>query len=193
MVTPREKRKIRLKNEFGEMERIRRQGGVIEWQRVDGVEPHVNSYMLTLRVRTIIGPEPTYRSEHVIVVTLPPDYPDSKPLAIMETKPPPFHPNWWPDGRWCEGTWQESESLGMFIVRMVRTLQYDKQITHEDDAANIDAAAWYRTKKQSNLFPCDTSALPDPKAEDLEFTVNQSSSAKKSFQICKPSKSFKIR
>src|SRR5690349_13099934 len=82
----------------------------------------------------------------------------------MISAPFPFHPNWNKEGLWCHGTWIISEGLGHNVVRMIRTLQFDLEITNEGSPANWDAKNWYSQHKNSGLFPCDRQVLPDPTA-----------------------------
>jgi hypothetical protein len=80
----------------------------------------------------------------------------------MITRPAPFHPNWWESGKWCYGTWMPSESLGNFVIRMIKTLQFDQSITNPESPANRDANVWYLSNKYSGWFPCDKQQPPDP-------------------------------
>ena len=161
--TPQEKRAIRLKNDYQEMKNIR--GRVIEWKVVKGNPPYVEEYEITVNVRSIIGEEPKHRDQHVLRITLPPSYPlKSAPKIKMVSKPYVYHPNWYPDGAWCYGKWAYTEGLGHHIVRMIKTLQYDPEITHVKSSANPLAKEWYikEKKKHEKWFPCDTRTLPDP-------------------------------
>lgn len=160
MPTPQEIRKIRLANDYKQMCNI--QGNVISWTAVSGEPPYVEEYLLTVHVRTIINKTPQYRDTSEIRVTLPPEYPIRPPKIVMVSSPPPFHPNWWPQKNWCYGTWSPAEALGDHVVRMVKTLQFDMDITNENSPANHDANTWYISKKRSGLFPCDRTKLPDP-------------------------------
>jgi ubiquitin-protein ligase len=149
------------------MENIRRPW--LSWKAIGGVEPFVEQYEIALRLRTIIGPTPDYRDDHVIRVSLGPDYPIlSAPRVQMLTRPPPFHPNWWPSGQWCYGTWWVYESLGAHIVRMIQTLQYDPEITQGADRANGKASDWYNANRSRGWFPCDNTPLPDPTGAPAE-------------------------
>jgi len=163
MPSPQEIRNIRLANDYKQMSNI--QGNVISWVATRGVTPYIEEYKITVNVRTITGVgsgSPRYRDTSVIIVTLPADYPRGKPKTLMQSSPKPFHPNWWPDGRWCEGTWSMSEALGDYVIRMVKTLQFDPDITNEHSPADGDAKTWYVLKRNSGLFPCDRTKLPDP-------------------------------
>lgn len=179
MPTPQEIRNIRLKHDYKEMCNIR--GPIIEWRATSGTPPYVEEYLLTVKVRSIIGQGPNYRDEHVIRLELPGGYPQAPPTAIMVSDPVVFHPNWWADRRWCYGTWDFSEGLGHYVVRMIRTLQYDPLITNEDSPANASARDWYLANRGRGLFPCDRQTLPDPTKTRFETNV----SIRKKFDIHK--------
>lgn len=160
-MTPAEVRRVRLKNDYQTMVNIRRPW--LGWSVVRGELPYVEEYLLDVTLKTIVGPGPSYATNHRISVSLPPTYPQSSAPAIRYLGTPrPFHPNWWPDGRWCYGTWLVYESLGQHVKRMLQTLQFDAQITNVNSPANRAAADWYLARRSSGLFPCDRSELPDP-------------------------------
>jgi len=163
MPTPQELRKIRIRNDYTQMCNIR--GNIISWQPVTGVAPYIEAYRITINVRTIIGVGgaiPKYRESSVVMLTLPPEYPKSAPIIMMESSPQPYHPNWFDNKKWCYGTWNMSEALGDHVIRMIKTLQFDQLITNEDSPANSEANSWYILNKNSRWFPCDTTTLPDP-------------------------------
>ncbi|MDR1962655.1 MAG: hypothetical protein LBQ50_02630 [Planctomycetaceae bacterium] len=164
MATPQEIRLTRLENDFKQMSRL--QGNIISWKPLRGIAPFIEAYEITINVRTIIGVSgsnsPQYRNSSVVILTIPSDYPKSPPVVVMQTQPKPFHPNWFGNGRWCFGTWIPSEGLGDYVVRMVKTLQYDTEITNENSPADSVAKDWYVQNIRSSLFPCDTQTLPDP-------------------------------
>lgn len=97
----------------------------------------------------------------------------------MRTSPPPYHPNWYANGNWCHGTWTASESLGHYVIRMIRTLQFDLDITNPNSPANREARDWFVSKKSSGLFPCDRSILPDPTQSKFKIQPN----VKKKFRV----------
>jgi ubiquitin-protein ligase len=161
MPTPQEIRNIRLKYDYKEMCNIR--GAIISWRALRGAPPCVEAYQLTVNIRSIIGDGPNYRDQHVINVEIPANYPNTPPLVVMVSDPGIFHPNWWPaDKRWCYGTWNISEGLGYYIIRMLRTLQFDPIISNENSPANSAAKNWYVRHLHGGFFPCDTQTLPDP-------------------------------
>lgn len=182
MASKKEVRKQRLQSDYKEMCRL--SCDAIKWAATSGEPPHVDSYRLTLKVRTIIDPKPKYRTEHIVDLTIPAGYPfNATPLASMKTSPPPFHPNWYKDARWCPGYPMMSESLGQFVVRLFKTLQFDREITNPDSAANQDAKNWYLKNFSSEMFPCDTTQLKDPtgsrfkvKSNPSKFVIKHSSS-----------------
>lgn len=178
MATLQEQRKIRLKNDYKEMQNIK--GAVIQWKPLVGTPPYVEKYELTVNVRSIIDSRPSYRDQHIIHVSLPSGYPlKSMPEIVMISDPQPFHPNWFTNRRWCYGTPDVSEGLGHHVLRMIKTLQYDLDITNENSPANGDANRWYVSNKSSGLFPCDTTVLPDP----TKSKFNIKSSGTKKFVI----------
>lgn len=168
MATPQDIRKRRLATDYQEMLNLR--GDIISWEPVQGEPPHVEEYDMVVRVRTIISPEPTYKDEHQIKIILPAAYPQAPPqVEILGDNP--YHPNWFTNNRWCYGTWDMSERLGHHIIRMIRTLQYDLEITNEHSPANKEANAWFIKNRHSGWFPCDTQFLPDPtRSKKFELT-----------------------
>jgi ubiquitin-protein ligase len=167
MATPQEVRKTRLKNDYRDMCNIR--GAMITWHAVSGTPPFVDEYRLTVNVRSIVGPGPTYRDQHVIDIKLPAGYPmKAPPEVVMVSQPVVFHPNWWSYNNWCPGLWDYTEGLGAHIIRMIRTLQYDAVITNEHSAANTEAKRWYLRHRDQGIFPCDRQTLPDPSISKFE-------------------------
>jgi ubiquitin-protein ligase len=174
MPTPQEARQIRLKNDHAEMVNIKSE--LVQWRAIQGNAPYVEAYELMIKVKTIIGPSPTYRDEHIIHLTLPENYPISPPEIVMQTTPQPFHPNWYQSGKWCFGSWDISEGLGHHVIRMIRTLQFDREITNPASPANGPAKDWYLSRLNGTLFPCDTTTLPDPTKS--RFTIQPQTRAK---------------
>lgn len=163
MPTPQEIRKIRLSSDYKQMCNIK--GDIVSWVPLKGTAPYIEEYQVTINIPTIIsanGGTPQYRQSSVVIVTLPANYPTSGPVIRMTSLPIAFHPNWWDDGLWCNGTWFMSEALGDHVIRMIKTLQYDSDITNPKSPANPDANEWYVANKDRGIFPCDKSKLPDP-------------------------------
>ncbi len=169
MATPQERRNIRLKNDYAEMVNIK--SDIVSWRVTAGTPPYVEGYELTVNIRTITGSRPDYRNQHILQVTLSPNYPFSAPLTVMSSIPPPYHPNWYRDGRWCYGSWDIAEGLGHHIIRMIRTLQFDADITNPNSPANGEASHWYTSNRGRGWFPCDRQVLPDP--TKARFVINE--------------------
>lgn len=140
-------------------------GPVLDVKPISGTPPYVDAYELTIYVRSIVGPEPTYRGVHKVIITLPAGYPMTDfPEAVMVSKPYPYHTNWFKNGAWCYGSGSHcTEGLGNFVVRLIQTLQFDENLIDTNSAANLDASNWYKRHKNiPGLFPCDTTKLPQP-------------------------------
>ena len=179
-MTPQEIRNLRLKNDYKQMVNIK--GNIISWTSRTGTPPYVEEYEVVVNVRGVIGKgeNPTYRESHTINVVIPSNYPIVAPDIHMTSFPLVYHPNWYSGGKWCFGTWIMSEGLGEHIVRMVRTIQYDLDITNEYSPANDSANKWFLSNKKKGLFPCDTTVLPDPTKKRMK--IHQ---VKKKFNIKK--------
>ena len=168
MLDPREQRNIRLANEYNELKRLN--GRVIQIEPI-GNAPY-ESYKVTFNIRTIISPAPSYRDKTVCTLTIPPNYPKGAPTIITSHTPYPWHPNWYQNGRWCLGGWNEEESLANYIHRCARVLQFDPVITNPGSPANRDAIAfWNANKRNRRVIPCDTQALPILDAPET-ITIN---------------------
>jgi len=183
MATREELRKKRLKADHAEMVNLK--GSIVQWKAIVGKEPYVEVYELTVNIRSIIGPGPKYRDQHVIRVELDNSYPISKPEIHMISSPHPYHPNWWPhvgfDGLWCSGDWDFAESLGHHIIRMLRVLQFDPVITNENSTTDSNQNDWYIKHKNSGLFPCDKQVLPDPTAGKIKWDAKPNPTGKLKF------------
>ncbi len=165
-MTPQEIRNMRLKHDYSEMLSIR--GESIEWKATKGVVPFVEEYEVTINIRSIIGNGPQYRYKHSVKVVLPSNYPNRAPDISMISTPYVFHPNWYTNGKWCFGSWNIGEGLADHVLRMIRTLQYDLDITNEHSPANGEANSFYLDNRDTGIFPCDKTTLPIPSQMDVE-------------------------
>lgn len=192
--TPQEIRAMRLKHDYSEMVSIR--GDIIDWKATKGTIPFVEEYELVINIKSVIGEGPKYRRKHSIKMGLPGNYPHSAPDIRMTTTPYVYHPNWYRDGKWCYGTWNMGEGLADHVLRMIRTLQYDLQITNERDPANSSANSFYLKKRDSGIFPCDSTTLPVPSQMEIPPDVKKKfevvEDVKKKFEVNEPSKKFVI-
>ena len=160
-------RRARLKSDYEQISNM--VGPVLSFKALSGTAPYIDTYEITININTIIGPAPTYRNKHVIQVFLGPKYPLERDIKlVMITRPQPYHCNWWANGTFCYGTYNPAEKLGDRLIRLMRTLQFDPEITYTgsptpDNIINgVRADSWYKSKINSGLFPCDRTQLPDP-------------------------------
>jgi ubiquitin-protein ligase len=163
MADPRAIRAKRLTNEYNELMKIN--GSVIKIEPI-GNSPY-EQYKITYNIRTIISPTPTYRNSTVCTLTIPPSYPSKSgaPFIFAETSPPPWHVNWFKNGRWCsayyDNNFNPDESLVNLVLRCARVLQFDPVIANPDSAANRDAIDfWFANKDNKRIIPCDVQPLP---------------------------------
>jgi len=83
-------------------------------------------------------------------------YPFVEPAATITT--PIYHPNVYSGGKICFGTkWLPTESLDLFVKRIIKILTFDPTILNESSPANRSALEWYRTARSRNpsSFPTD--------------------------------------
>ncbi|MFN0201017.1 MAG: hypothetical protein ACKVTZ_05825 [Bacteroidia bacterium] len=188
-LTPIELRRLRLKNDY--LELCNMVGDILQFEVIKGEVPYVEEYKLTINIRTIIGPAPTYRDKHEVIVTLPPTYPYAFPQNKMITVPHPYHPNW--SSSMCPGAVKHDiyqgdnlqESLCEHIHRIMKTLQFSPEFTNWHNGYNV-VDKFFIYCMENGLAPCDIQTLPDPTQAKLEKA--------KAFQIKenKQPKTFKI-
>lgn len=155
------------------MELMSMRGPVLDVKPVSGIPPYVDAYEITIHVRSIVGPEPTYRGVHKVHISLPAGYPTSDfPKAVMISKPYVYHTNWFRSGAWCYGSGSHcTEGLGNFVIRLIKSLQFDENLIDTESAANLDAANWYKQHRHIHgMFPCDTTKLPHPAVGGMMIT-----------------------
>lgn len=190
MYAPDEWLTVRLTAELEQLEEIRCRA--IEFRR-PGTIPFDHLY-ITYNIRCIASLDdngnPVYRDRHQVVIDVPPDYPETAPVARMAAgTPPPFHPNFWNHGAnyglVCthgggEVSADPSETLALLVHRIGRMLQYDPEVTQVHIGPNDEAARWYHENMgRSDLIPTDFQKLPLPGAvpagapgdEDDDFII----------------------
>lgn len=138
---------------------------IISWTATKGTEPYVEEYLLTINVRTYDSPD-TVINQCIVKIILPLQYPNVAPLVTMEN-PVIFHPNWWTNGRWSSGCYNPTESLGNFVKRMVKSIQFNSEHVAPYDSCNKAATKWYL--ENIHLFPSDTQELPDIVHGNISF------------------------
>lgn len=162
-------REDRLRAEYKAMKKFRSR--VVTWQTVGhGNPPDV--YYFTYNLRSIVGfkdGKPQYHTGFEVEVRFPPDYPRSKPDVRLISKPWPYHPNIWSDGRFClEGTQHWIPGIGVPLDSLCQMI--GEIIAFQEHNLNSPANAdpvlkkWMRAK--SSRLPVDPSPIRLPDAED---------------------------
>jgi hypothetical protein len=67
---------------------------------------------------------------------------------------PIFHPHVYPNRSVCMGSWETTEFLDLFALRLGALLQYDRRYLDVRDPANEEAVQW--AYKNLLLLPTDT-------------------------------------
>jgi Ubiquitin-conjugating enzyme len=152
-------RLARLRGDRIEMDNIR--GPLIDW-RVSGWRGSSDppeAYLVRYHLPSYVAPD-RLSQDHLVWFGLPDEYPLVAPVVRME-RPPVYHPNVFPDGRICLGTWSWEEGLGFLVIRVARMLLYHADVTNPLHPANGEAAGWY-TRKRSRFPLGGRVAFPDP-------------------------------
>lgn len=159
-MTIREAFRTRQASDYYELMSMR--GSVLDVVPISGKPPYVEEYELTIKVRSIVGPEPTYRSVHKVHLSWPMGHPlCNSPKAVMISKPYTFHPNWFKNGAWSYGSGDIcAQGIRNFVVHLIQSLQFDENLIDLGSVSNLDAAIWYSEHKNiPGMFPCDTTKL----------------------------------
>lgn len=159
-MTIREAFRSRQASDYHELMSMR--GSVLDVVPISGTPPYVEEYELTIKVRSIVGPEPTYRSVHKVHLSWPIGHPlCNAPKAVMISKPYTFHPNWFKNGAWSYGSGDIcSKGVRNFVVFLIQSLQFDENLIDLGSVSNLDAANWYREHKNiPGMFPCNATQL----------------------------------
>jgi len=131
----------------------------ISWIPIEGEPPFVEKYKIIFNMRTIIGindvSEPIYSNQSEVLITIPADYPLNNAPTAKILSNPIFHPNWWTNGMWSHGAWTPSETLGMFIIRMAMSIQFEPHFMDFASSSNHKASQWVQENLHSSWFPCD--------------------------------------
>ncbi len=161
-------RASRIANDYKEMIKLLESPN-ITWELIKGDSPYVEEYLITLKIHT-------YKSKDEIMdsckirITLPDQYPKIAPIATM-LEPRIFHPNWYPSGRYDCGRFMPTESLGCFVIRMIRTIQFEDEVINPHSSSNTEAAKWYLENQDNGIFPTDNIDLPVLRNEQIKQKI----------------------
>lgn len=149
-------RDLRLQSDYQHLKALADgSGGTLVIETATGRPP--DQYVLLFKCRSIerlADGKPVYRTLHRMKIRLPAKYPapSAPPQAQMLT--PIFHPHVYPNGEICMGSWETSEYLDMFVLRMGASLQFDRRYLNVRDPANEQATYW--ANRNLILLPTDT-------------------------------------
>ncbi|MBQ3264293.1 MAG: hypothetical protein IJH07_00810 [Ruminococcus sp.] len=147
----------------------------LSWIAVKGEPPCAEEYLLTVRIRTyalsVISGKYTVGviDRCTIRITLWDSYPNVAPQIRMLGFPPVFHPGWYSKGVYCPcEPWRPETTLMEYVMRMLRTLQYDPALIDAQSPANYKALDWYLKNRDNPVwFPSDRTALTQNDAETV--------------------------
>ncbi len=149
-------RDLRLEADYaGLLALAKGSGGTLVIDSMKGRPP--DEYLLTFRCRSIErlrDSKPVYRHFHRVQIRLPARYPAPVAPPQVRMLTPIFHPHVFPNLEVCMGSWQTSEYLEDFVLRLGALIQYDRSYMNVRDPANEEAVDWAR--KNLLLLPTDT-------------------------------------
>jgi len=149
-------RDLRLQSDYQHLRKLADEsGGTLEIAEVRG-RP-VDHYLLIYRCRGIErldNGRPVYRDLHRVSIRLPSKYPAPIAPPVVQLLTPLYHPHVYENRVVCMGSWQTSEFLDEFVLRLGALLQYEREYLAIRDPANDEAVEW--AKRNRILFPTDT-------------------------------------
>ncbi len=149
-------RDLRLQSDYAHLRALADgSGGTLAIESVKG-KP-TDTYVLIYRCRGIErleGGRPVYRELHRVEIKLPAKYPAPIAPPVVKILTPVYHPHVYKNQIVCMGSWQTSEFLDDFALRLGALLQYEKEYLAIRDPANEEAVEW--AKRNRMLFPTDT-------------------------------------
>jgi len=160
-----------LLKEYARVFKVFREHPFITIQEVAGVPPE--KYRVLFRIDGLVqtGKSIESKSDHVVEITLPHDYPDSPPLAVMPQ--PAYHPNISSASIDMGEVWAESRTLADGIVGIGKMIAFQRY--NLDKPVNSEAAQWAMRNK--SLLPLFAAKLdynePEPAPESDSADVNQ--------------------
>ncbi len=149
-------RDLRLQSDYQHLRKLAEgSGGTLAIEAVKG-HP-ADQYVLLYRCRGIERIEngrPVYRDTHRVAIRLPSKYPAPIAPPVVQLLTPLYHPHVYKNLVVCMGSWQTSEFLDEFALRLGALLQFEREYLAIKDPANEEAVEW--AKKNRILFPTDT-------------------------------------
>jgi ubiquitin-protein ligase len=154
-------RDMRLQSDYEHLRKLADgSGGTLAIESLKG-RP-IDQYVLIYRCRGIERLEngrPVYRDLHRVSIRLPSKYPAPIAPPVVQLLTPLYHPHVYTNLVVCMGSWQTSEFLDEFALRLGALLQFEREYLAIKDPANEEAVEW--AKKNRMLFPTDTCTFHD--------------------------------
>lgn len=161
---------MRLINDYNEMTELRdASSGMLEfdvdrsYRHYDVILHRIGTYVMNSKGG--FGME----NNHAFTIDIPAEYPLAPPL--FKFAKPIFHPNWYPDGKVCQGilrdTWDPAIKLRDLVIDTVKMMTFE--IANPNSPANPVASAWYRVNKESIREKIPQVKFPPPE-DELQIT-----------------------
>ena len=149
-------RDLRLQSDYHHLRLLATEsGGTLAIESAKG-RP-VDQYVLVYRCRGIERLDhgrPVYRDLHRVSIRLPSKYPAPIAPPVVQLLTPLYHPHVYKNLVVCMGSWQTSEFLDDFALRLGALLQFEREYLAIKDPANEEAVEW--AKRNRMLFPTDS-------------------------------------
>lgn len=141
--------------------------GLFSWKVDSGQNPPmVKSYLITYRVKTLVKENGRLKPQQKTVVRIRlPESPGADPTAHIVEGLVPFHPNWYDNGRLCNGDmWSADPILWKYVIKIGQTLAFDPARTNPRSPANSEANVdWIaKMKRVIKPYPCGRTDFPHP-------------------------------
>lgn len=175
-------REDRLHAEYVRMQKWR--SNVVSWMVIGNSNPP-DKYEFIYNLKSIVGFDPSgnpnYHVGFKVIAEFPSDYPRSKPEIFLSnaSKPWPFHPNIWTDGRFClEGTQHWIPGIGApldSVCQMIgEMIAFQEVYTKSPANANMMLLDWVENNLKLEIGtsnrvknPIDPSTIRLPDIEDV--------------------------
>jgi len=166
LMTHEEQVRVRLKNEYDALKRIR-PNDVMTIEVAPGQRPpYVRKYIVTYNIPTYVNGGRSIQQTTKVQVALGDNFPVSAPLATVVGGLVPYHVNWWPNGDLCNGNvWNSGRWLYEYLGFIGEVLQFRPSRVNVKSPANSNAIPFYQ--RNMSRFPTDKRSMPLPAAKHV--------------------------
>lgn len=165
-MSPREILKIRLRNEYYELQKIPKNNGFYDITPAPGEEaPYVQKYHVTYHIPTFIKQGSSIQRDTKVEISIPDSFPVGAPKMTVIEGAVPFHVNWWAEsGDLCNGNfWNPDRWLYEYVAFAGEVLAFRTERVNVNSPANRNAIPFYESNK--HRFPTIKDAMPGPRAK----------------------------